>query len=122
MRSPPVYLTTVVETPQEPGFGADRTMRRILSPRGPAVATGAACLAFEGLLVGMASVRAWHPHYLPVAPMLVLVIAAGLALVVVASWRVVRGPGRGRALAWLLIGAAPLWFLAGHFLHGAAAG
>ena len=97
-------------------------MRRILSLRGLAVAVWVSGLAFEGLLAGMAAVRVWHPHFLPVTPMLALVMAAGLALVVVASWRIVRGPGRGRALSWLLIGAAPLWFVAGHFVYGAAVG
>ena len=95
-------------------------MRRILSLRGLAVAVWVSGLALEGLLAGMAGVRVWHPHFLPVTPMLALVMAAGLALVVGASWRIVRGPGRWRALSWLLIGAGPLWFVAGHFLYGSA--
>src|SRR4051794_8442257 len=95
-------------------------MRRILSLQGLAVAVWVSCLALEGLLAGMAAVRVWHPHFLPVTPVLALVAAAGLALVVGAAWRVVRGPGRGLALAWLLVGAAPLWFVAGHFLYGSA--
>ena len=36
------------------------------------------------------------------------------------SWRIIRGPRRRRALSCLLIGAAPLWFLAGFFLYGVA--
>jgi hypothetical protein len=97
-------------------------VRRILSLRGLAIVVWVWCLAFEGLLAGMAAVGAWHPHFLPVAAMLALLLAMGLALLVGASWRVVRGPGRGRALSWLLIGTAPLWLLAGHFLYGAAVG
>ena len=49
-------------------------------------------------------------------------IVAGLALIVGASWRIIRGPDRRRALSCLLIGAAPLWFLAGFFLYGLAVG
>ena len=82
-------------------------MRRILSLPGLAVAVWVSCLTFEGLLAGMVAVTAWHPHFLPVAPMLALVIVAGLALIAGALWRIVRGPGRQRALACLLIGVAP---------------
>jgi hypothetical protein len=96
-------------------------VRRILSPCGLAVAVWVSCLAFEGLLAGMAGVGIWHPHFLPVLPMLAVVIVAGLALLVGASWRVVRGPGRSRALSWLLIGVAPLWFVGSHFFCGYAA-
>jgi hypothetical protein len=78
------------------------------------------CLAFEGM-AGIVAVVGWHPHFPPVTPMLALVFIGGLALIAGASWRIGRGPGRRRALSCLLIGAAPLWFLAGHFLHGAAA-
>src|SRR5207248_7128628 len=35
-----------------------------------------------------------------------------------ASWRIVRGPRRAYALSCLLLGGAPLLFLAGHFLYG----
>ena len=97
-------------------------MRRILSLPGLAVAVWVSCLAFLGLLAGMVAVLAWHPHFLPVTAALALVIVAGLALIVGASWRIVRGPDRRRALSCLLIGAAPLWFLAGFFLYGLAVG
>lgn len=53
-------------------------MRRILSLRVLAVAVWVSCLAFEGLLAGMAAVRAWSPHFLPVIPMLAIVVVAGL--------------------------------------------
>ncbi len=93
-------------------------MRRILSLPGLAVAVWVSCLAFMGLLAVMAATVAWHPHFLPTTASLSLVIVSGLALVVGASWRIIRGPDRRRALACLLVGAAPLWFLAGIFLYG----
>lgn len=82
-------------------------MRRILSLPGLAVAVSASCLAFERLPAVMAAVGAWHPHFLPVAPVLAIVMVAGLGPVGGASWRIARGPGRERAPGWLLIGAAP---------------
>ncbi len=97
-------------------------MRRILSLPGLTVAVWVSSLGLLGLLGGMLIGPAWHPHFLPVTAMLALVVVAGLALIVAASWRIVRGPGRRRALSWLLIGAAPLWFLAGHFLYGLGIG
>ena len=69
-------------------------MRRILSLPGLAVAVWVSCLAFIGLLGGMAAVMARHPHFLPATSALALVIVAGLALIIVASWRIVRGPDR----------------------------
>ena len=72
-------------------------MRRILSLQGLAVAVWVSCLAFEVMLAWMAAVRAWHPHFVPVTPVLALVMVAGLALVGGASWEIVRGPGRRRA-------------------------
>ena len=97
-------------------------MRRIVSLPGLAAAVWLTSLAFLGLLAGMMIVFAWHPHFLPVTIVLSLVIATGFALIIVAPWRVIRGPDRRRALACLLIGAAPLWFLAGFFLYGVALG
>ena len=58
----------------------------------------------------------------PLTSLLALVIIAGLALIGGALWRIVRGPGRLEALSWLLLGSAPLWFLAGYFLYGLAVG
>src|SRR5262249_32601232 len=106
LQRPNQTLTIVVDLLpfRGPLFEGDRTMRRILSLQGLAVAVWVSFLAFEGLLTGMAAVRAWHPHFLPVMPMLALLMVAGLALLVGASWRVIRGPGRGRALSSLLIG------------------
>ena len=95
-------------------------MRRILSLPGLAAAVWASYLGLMGLLAGMVLGRAWHPHFLPATTMLLLVVVTGLALVVGASWRIIRGPRRRRALSCLLIGAAPTWFLAGFFLYGLA--
>ena len=95
-------------------------MRRIFLLPGLAVAVWVSCLAFMGLLAIMTATLPWHPHFLPATAALSLVIASGLALIVRASWRIVRGPDRRRAFACLLVGAAPLWFLAGFFLYGLA--
>jgi hypothetical protein len=95
-------------------------MRRILSLPGLAVAAWVSCLGFLGLLVGMVLERACHPHFLPVTTVLLFVVVTGLALVGGASWRIIRGPRRRRALSCFLIGAAPLWFLAGFLLYGLA--
>ncbi len=100
----------------------DCTMRRILSLPGLAAAVWASSLGLLVLLAGMLIGLARHPHFLPVTAMLALVIVTGLALIIATTWRIARGPGRLRALAWRLIGAAPLWFLAGHFLYGLAIG
>src|SRR5580700_1506703 len=97
-------------------------MRRILSLPGLAIAVWVSSLMFLGLLGGMIAVMAWHPHFLPATSALALVIVTGLALIIGASWRIVRGPGRRRALSCLLIGAAPLWFLVAFFVYGLAVG
>jgi hypothetical protein len=93
-------------------------MRRILSLPGLAVTAWASYLALMASLAGMVALMARHPHFLPLTMLLALVIGAGLAVILGASWRIVRGPDRRRALACLLIGAAPLCFLAGHALYG----
>jgi hypothetical protein len=45
-----------------------------------------------------------------------LMFAAELGVVIAATVRLIRGPRRGRALAGLLVGTSPFWFLAGHIL------
>jgi hypothetical protein len=97
-------------------------MRRILSLPGLAVAVWVSCLAFLGLLAVMVAVLAWHPHFLLATIALGFVIVTGLVLIIGASSRLVRGPDRRHALSCLLLGAAPLWFLAGFFLYGLAVG
>ncbi len=93
-------------------------MRRVFSLPSLVVVVWVSCLAFMGLLAGMLIAFAWNPHFLPATASLALVILTGSALIVGASWRIIRGPDRRRALACLLVGAAPLWFLAGFFLYG----
>ena len=95
-------------------------MPRILSLQGLVVAVWVACLALMVLLGGILVGRFWHPHFLPVTLALAVVALAAVGFVAGTSWRIIRGPGRRRALSWLLTGAAPLWFLAGFFLYGAA--
>jgi hypothetical protein len=98
------------------------TMRRLLSLPGLAIAIWVSCLALLGLLGIMLAALAWHPHFLPVTSVLAMVIIAGLALIVGALWRIIRGPRRREALSWLLLGSAPLWFLGGSFFYGLAIG
>jgi hypothetical protein len=93
---------------------------RILSLQGLVVAVWVACLALMVLLGGILVGRFWHPHFLPVTLALAVVALAAVGFVAGTSWRIIRGPGRRRALSWLLIGAAPLCFLASFFLYGAA--
>ncbi len=100
----------------------DCSMRRLLSLPVLAIATWASCLALLGLLGIMLAARAWHPHFLPVTCLLAMAIVAGLALIVGALWRIIRGPRRREALSWLLLGSAPLWFLGGSALYGLAIG
>jgi hypothetical protein len=54
----------------------------------------------------------------PIVPvsLSVLMLTGGLGVVTAASVRMFRGPRRSRALAGLLVGTAPFWFLAGHIL------
>jgi hypothetical protein len=67
-----------------------------------------------GLLVGYVP----HPHFLPMTALLTTLIVAGLALIGTSGWRLIRGPTRMVALTYLLLGVAPLGFLAGHILYG----
>ncbi|HEX8203935.1 MAG TPA: hypothetical protein VF590_25900 [Isosphaeraceae bacterium] len=71
-----------------------------------------------GLLIG----RVPHPHFLPMTAAIGTAVGAGLALIGGAGWRLVRGPRRARTLACLLLGVAPLGFLASHILYGLRAG
>ncbi len=93
-------------------------MRRILVLPSLVIAIWLAWLGLLGVLFGMLAFRVWNPHFLPVMTLLAVVAVTGLSLIGVASWRIVLGPGRRRAFACLLLGAAPLLFLAGHLLYG----
>ena len=71
-------------------------------------------LLLGGQLVG----RVWHPNFLPVTAMLVLMLTAGLALLIGAGWRLARGPNRRQALSCLLLGLAPLLLLSSLIAYG----
>jgi hypothetical protein len=58
----------------------------------------------------------WNSNPLIPVGLSALMLAGGLGLVIAATLRLIRGPRRGRALAALLVGTAPFWFLAGHIL------
>jgi hypothetical protein len=83
-----------------------------------ACAVWAVWLLLLGTLAALLSRQIWHPHFLPVTALLVLLVAAGALLVGSSVWQIARGPRKRSSLAWLLVGIAPLWFMAGHFLHG----
>jgi hypothetical protein len=75
-----------------------------------------AWLGAIGLATVLTASGIWNsPSILPVG-LSALMLAGGLGLVVAATVRLIRGPRRGRALAALLVGTAPFWFLAGHIL------
>jgi hypothetical protein len=75
-----------------------------------------AWLGALGLAAALTASRIWNPN--PILPLglSVLTFAAGLGLVIAATVRLIRGPRRDRALAGLLMGTAPFWFLVGHIL------
>ena len=98
-------------------FVGDCTMRRLLSLPRLALAVWLAWLGLIGLMFVMQARQVWHPRFVPMTGLLVLLIATGLSLIVAASWRLLRGPRRGRALACVLMGTAPLWFMAGHAMY-----
>ena len=83
-----------------------------------AAAVWLAWLGLVGLLYGMLRLGAWHPHFLPVTVVLVVLLAAGPSLLIVGGWQLVRGPRRMHALACLLLGLPPLGFLTGHLMYG----
>jgi hypothetical protein len=75
-----------------------------------------AWLGALGLAAALTASGIWKTNpILPVA-LAVLMFAAGLGLVIVATVRLIRGPRRDRALAGLLVGTAPFWLLTGHIL------
>ncbi len=81
-----------------------------------------AWIGLLSLLAGMLAARFWHPHFLPVTATFAVLLGAGIALVVAAAWRLVRGPRRMPTLGWLLLGTAPLYILSAHFLYGLEGG
>ena len=83
-----------------------------------AIAVWMAWLGLIGLLFAMLRLNVWHPHFLPVTALLVLLLTAGLALAIGATWTLIRGPRRVHSLACLMLGLPPLGFLAGHLMFG----
>ena len=75
-----------------------------------------AWLGAIGLAAALTASRIWNPNPILPVGLSVLMFAAGLGLVIAATVRLIRGPRRDRALAGLLVGTAPFWFLAGHIL------
>ncbi len=75
-----------------------------------------AWLGALGLATALTASGIWKTN--PIFPLAlsVLMFAAGLGLVIAATVRLIYGPRRDRALAGLLVGTAPFWFLAGHIL------
>jgi hypothetical protein len=86
------------------------------------VVVWAAWLALVAAMAVMLVLQAWAPHYLAATPLLGALIVAGVSLIGAASWRLVVGPRRLRALTCLLLGLAPLLCFAGHFLYGLKVG
>jgi hypothetical protein len=75
-----------------------------------------AWLGAIGLGAALVASGTWKTN--PILPLglTALMLGAGLSLAIGASVRLIRGPRRDRALAALLGGTAPFWFLAGHIL------
>jgi hypothetical protein len=73
---------------------------------------------FVGLGLATASTASgiWKLHPLIPVALLLLMLAGGLGMAIAATARLIRGPRRSRALAGLLVGTVPFWFLAGHIL------
>jgi hypothetical protein len=93
-------------------------MRWIPSLRSLAIVVWVAWLVLIGLMFGLQAWQVWYPYFLPMTAALVIMVVAGSCLIVGASWRLVRGPGRRRALACVFLSMAPLWFMAAHGTYG----
>jgi hypothetical protein len=87
-----------------------------------AIAVWSSWLVLLGLGFGLMTAQIWHPHLLILILPLAVMIAASVWLVGAASWRLLRGPKRASALACLLVGLSPCWFLGGHALYAIRAG
>jgi hypothetical protein len=66
--------------------------------------------------------RIYHPHFLLVTVLLVGHLLADMLLIGTSVWHIACGPNKTWAAAWLLIGIAPFFLTAGHFLHGLRGG
>ncbi len=83
-----------------------------------AVLVWSAWLGLVGLMLVLLRLDVWHPPVLPIMALFALLAASALSLLVAGWWRLIRGPRRAQALAWLLMGLAPLGFVAGHAMYG----
>ncbi len=75
-----------------------------------------AWLGALGLAAALTASGIWNASPIFGVGLSVLMFGAGLGLLIAATIRLIRGPRRIRALAGLLVGTAPFWFLAGHIL------
>jgi hypothetical protein len=75
-----------------------------------------AWLGALGLAAALTASGIWNANPIFGVGLSVLMLSGLLGLVVAAAVRLIRGPRRDRALAGLLVGTAPFWFLAGHIL------
>lgn len=83
-----------------------------------AVLVWTAWLVVIALMLGLMQGGVPHPHFLPMILALVTMIVAAIAIFVLALRRLIRGPDRRRALTFLMLGAAPLWFMTAHIVYG----
>src|SRR4051812_41065620 len=97
-------------------------MRRFFRLPALALAAWSAFVGLWALMAAMLVALVWHPHFLPATALLAVLLTSTLALVVGGAWRLARGPGRLRAVTYVLLGLAPALFLSGHFLYGLKAG
>ena len=81
-----------------------------------AITVWLAWLGLGGLSCALTLGQVWNPNPILPVGLLVVMLGAGVGLAVGAGVRLVRGPRRSQALASLLLGTAPLWFLVGHVL------
>ena len=75
-----------------------------------------AWLGAIGMAAALTASGVWNANPIFPVGLSVLMLSGLLGLVVAATVRLIRGPRRDRALAGLLVGTAPFWFLAGHIL------
>jgi hypothetical protein len=71
--------------------------------------------AFE-LVTALTASHVGNTHPIFPISLSVLMLAGSVSMVIAAPVRVIRRDLRERALAGLLVGRAPLWFLVGHIL------
>jgi hypothetical protein len=93
-------------------------MRRLFHLPALSLMAWVAWLGLLAVLGVMSALQVWHPHFLPVTVLVVLLVGSSVALLVFGLWRLVFGPLRLRALAWLMLGVAPVLFFAGFILYG----